>query len=89
MSQNSNNEILKYIRESEQQKEIVKKQEKSNELEKDKIKVKEKTRAIILDEDAQSQFSSVNGQSISSLTSGTATPNPLSFPVNYNDLYDT
>ena len=44
MSQNSNNEILRYIRESEQQKETVKKQEKSNELEKDKIKAKEKKR---------------------------------------------
>ena len=77
MPQNSNNEILKYIRESEQQKEIVKKQEKSNELEKDKIKVREKT-PIIPDEDAQTKFSSVNSQSISSLTSGTSTPNPLS-----------
>ena len=77
MPQNSNNEILKYIRESEQQKEIIKKQEKSNELEKDKIKVKEKT-PIIPDEDAQTKFSSVNSQSISSLTSGTSTPNPLS-----------
>ena len=40
MPQNSNNEILRYIRESEQQREIIKKQEKSNELEKDKIKAK-------------------------------------------------
>ena len=38
MLQNSNNEILRYIRESEQQKEMIKKQEKNNELEKDKIK---------------------------------------------------
>ena len=34
----STGEILRYIRESEQQKEMIKKQEKSNELEKDKIK---------------------------------------------------
>jgi hypothetical protein len=85
MPQNSNFEILKYIRESEQQKEMIKKQEKSNELEKDKIKVKEKT-PIIPDEDAQTKFSSVNSQSISSLTSGSATPNPLSFPVNLLSL---
>ena len=46
MPQNSNNEILRYIRESEQQKEIIKKQEKTNELEKDKIIAKEKTRTF-------------------------------------------
>ena len=34
-SQNSMGEILRYIKESEQQKEMVKKQEKKNELEKD------------------------------------------------------
>jgi hypothetical protein len=78
MPQNSNNEILRYIRESEQQKETIKKQEKSNELEKDKIKAKEKKTSIIPEEYAQTNFSSVNSQTISSLTSGTATPNPLS-----------
>ena len=78
MPQNSNNEILRYIRESEQQREIIKKQEKSNELEKDKIKAKEKKTTIIPEEDAQNQFSSVDSQTISSLTSGSATPNPLS-----------
>ena len=78
MPQNSNNEILKYIRESEQQKETIKKQEKSNELEKDKIKAKEKTPIIIPEDDTQTHFSSVNSQSISSLTSGASTPNPLS-----------
>ena len=88
MPQNSNNEILRYIRESEQQKEVIKKQEKTNELEKDKIKAKEKKTTIIPEEDAQSQFSSVNSQTISSLTSETATPNPLSRPVNSRSLFD-
>ena len=88
MPQNSNNEILRYIRESEQLREIIKKQEKSNELEKDKIKAKEKKTTIIPEEDAQSQFSSVNSQTISSLTSGSATPNPLSRPVNSRSLFD-
>ena len=46
MPQNSNNEILRYIRESEQQKEIVKKQEKSNELEKDKLIVKKRNPSL-------------------------------------------
>jgi hypothetical protein len=80
---------LKYIRNAEQQKEMIKKQEKNNELEKDKIKAKEKKPIVIPEEDAQTNFSTVNGQTISALTSGTATPNPLSFPVNYDDLYDT
>ena len=79
-SQNTMNEILKYIKDSEQQKEIIKKQEKKNELEKDK-----KTAL----EDAQTQFSKVDSQSISSLTSGTATPNPLSFPINPKSLYES
>ncbi len=42
MPQSSNNEILRYIRESELKKEMIKKQENNNELEKDKIKIKEK-----------------------------------------------
>jgi len=52
-SQNSMGEILRYIKESEQQKEMVKKQEKKNELEKDKKADVKKTPI----EDAQSQFS--------------------------------
>ena len=40
MPQNSMNEIFKYIRDAEQQKEIIKKQEKNNELERDKLKEK-------------------------------------------------
>ena len=79
-SQNTMNEILKYIKDSEQQKEMTKKQEKKNELEKDK-----KTAL----EDAQTQFSKVDSQNISSLTSGTATPNPLSFPINPKSLYES
>jgi len=86
MPQSSNNEILRYIRESEQQKEMIKKQEKSNELEKDKIK---KASVIPTEEKAQVQFSKVDSRNISSLTSGTASPNPLSFPANHDDLYDT
>ena len=78
MSQNSNNEILRYIRESEQQKEMIKKQEKNNELEKDKIK---KASVIPKEDKAQSQFSSINSQNISSLTSGTATPNSYHIPL--------
>ena len=38
-SQNTMNEILKYIKDSEQQKEIIKKQEKKNELEKIKRQI--------------------------------------------------
>ena len=86
MPQNSNNEILRYIRESEQQKEIVKKQEKSNELEKDKIK---KASGIPTEDKAQIQFSVVNSRNISSITSGTATPNPLSTPLNFRSYYKT
>ena len=92
MPQNSNNEILRYIRESEQQKEIVKKQEKSNELEKDKVKEKEKKLSIIPtteEEKAQSQFLTVDSQNISSITSGSITPNPLSRPVNPRSLFDS
>ena len=68
---------------------MIKKQEKNNELEKDKIKAKEKKPAIIPEEEAQTQFSTVNSQTISSLTSGTATPNPLSRPVNPKSLFDS
>ena len=78
-------EILRYIRESEQQKEMVKKQEKKNELEKDK-KVDVKKTPI---EDAQSQFSTVNSQTISSLTSGSATPKSLSRPIDSRSLFDS
>ena len=83
MPQNSMGEILKYIRESEQQKEMIKKQEKNNELEKDKIK---KASVIPTEEKAQVQFSVVDSQNISSLTSGTATPNSLSYPVDSRSL---
>ena len=79
----STGEILRYIRESEQQKEMIKKQEKNNELEKDKIK---KASGIPTEEKAQIQFSLVNSQNISSITSGTATPNPLSTPLNFRSL---
>jgi hypothetical protein len=67
---------------------MIKKQEKNNELEKDKIKAKEKKPIVIPEEDAQTNFSTVNGQTISALTSGTATPNPLSRPVNTRSLFD-
>ncbi len=86
-SQNSMGEILRYIKESEQQKEVVKKQEKKNELEKDKKTDVKKTPT----EDAQSQFSTISSQNISSLTSGTATPqyNPLSRPIDTRSLFDS
>ena len=64
---------------------MVKKQEKKNELEKDKKTDVKKTPI----EDAQSQFSTVNSQNISALTSGSATPNPLSSPVNSRSLFDS
>ena len=80
------NELIKYIKENEQQKEVIKqKDQKINELEKDK---KDKERSKILTEDeVQNDFSNVyNNSNISSLTnSGTATPR-LSYPVNSNDL---
>jgi hypothetical protein len=87
MPQNSNNEILRYIKESEQQKEMIKKQEKNNELEKDKIKEK-KPSVIPAEEKAQVQFTMVNSQNISGISSGLATPtfNPLSTPLNYRSL---
>jgi len=82
----STSEILKYIKESEQQKELIKKQEKSNELEKDKIK---KASTVPTEEKAQVQFAMVNNtQDISGLSSGNATPhfNPLSTPLNFRSL---
>jgi len=84
-SQNSMGEILRYIKESEQQKEMVKKQEKKNELEKDK---KTALKQIPI-EDAQGQFSTVNSQNISSLTSGSATPISLSRPIDSRSLFDS
>lgn len=97
MPQNSMGEILKYIRESEQQKEMIKKQEKNNELEKDKNtpasagapRRGEKASVIQKEEKAQSQFSTIDSGNISSLTSGTATPNPLSYPVDSRSLFDS
>jgi hypothetical protein len=82
----STSEILKYIKESEQQKELIKKQEKSNELEKDKIK---KASTVPTEDKAQVQFAMVNNtQDISGLSSGNATPhfNPLSTPLNFRSL---
>ena len=81
-------EILRYIKESEQQKEMIKKQEKNNELEKDKIKAKEKKPVIPAEEKSQVQFTVVNSQNISGISSGLATPtfNPLSTPLNYRSL---
>jgi len=84
--QQSMNELIKYLKESETQKEIIKEKDKKiNELEKDK---KDKERSKILTEDeVQNDFSNVyNNSNISSLTnSGTATPR-LSFPVDSNSL---
>jgi hypothetical protein len=80
------NELIKYIKENEKQKETIKeKEQKINELEKDK---KDKERSKVLTEDeVQNDFSNVYSNSnISSLTnSGTATPR-ISYPVNSNDL---
>ena len=82
----SMNELIKYLKDNEKQKEIIKeKDQKINELEKDK---KDKERSKVLTEDeVQNDFSNVYSNSnISSLTnSGTATPR-LSYPVNSNDL---
>ena len=81
-SQNSITDLIKYFKDSEAQKEKAK-PEKNNELEKDKAKAK--TKSIIQDEEeAQTNFSIVDSQNISALTSGTTTPNPLSFPVDHN-----
>ncbi len=79
-SQNVLGELLKYLKETG-----TKEKEKNNELEKDK-KPEAKKQTV---EDAQDQFSFTNSQSISSLTSGTATPNPLSSPVNSRSLFDS
>ena len=82
----STSEILKYIKESEQQKELIKKQEKNNELEKDKAK---KASTIPAEEKTQVQFTMINNtQDISALSSGNATPhyNPLTTPLNFRSL---
>jgi hypothetical protein len=88
IQQQSMNELIIYLKESETQKEIIKEKDKKiNELEKDK---KDKERSKILTEDeVQNDFSNVyNNSNISSLsTNGTATP-LLSSPVNPNTLYD-
>jgi hypothetical protein len=82
------NELIKYLRESEKQKEIIKeKDQRINELEKDK---KDKDRSKVLTkEETQDDFSRVYSNSnISSLTnSGTATPF-FSRPVDPRQLYD-
>ncbi len=67
---------------------MIKKQEKNNELEKDKIKAKEKKPVIPAEEKSQVQFTVVNSQNISGISSGLATPtfNPLSTPLNYRSL---
>ena len=79
------NELIKYLKENEAQKEIIKeKEQKINELEKDK---KDKERSKVLTEDeVQNDFSNVyNNSNISTLTnSGTATPR-ISYPVNIKD----
>ena len=84
--QQSMNQLIKYLKESETQKEIIKEKDKKiNELEKNK---KDKERSKVLAEDeVQNDFSRVYSNSnISSLTnSGTATP-ILSFPVDSNSL---
>jgi hypothetical protein len=86
--QQSMNELIRYLKESETQKELLKEKDKKiNELEKEK---KDKERSQVLTEDeVQNVFSNVyNNSNISSLSaSGTATP-LLSSPVNPNTLYD-
>lgn len=86
--QQSMTELIKYLKESETQKEAVKEKEKNNELETDKKKDEERSRNII-PEEIQENFTRVyNSSNISSLTnSGTATPF-LSYPVDPNSLYD-
>jgi len=91
-SKDSMNEFIKYFKESETQKELIKeiikeKDKKINELEKDK---KDKDRSKDLTrEETQDDFSRVYSNSnISSITnSGTATPR-LSYPVDPTELYD-
>ena len=75
-------ELLKYLKDTG-----VKEKEKNNELEKDKIK--EKKSVIPVDEEiAQVQFTTVDNQNISGISSGLATPqfNPLSTPLNFRAL---
>ena len=77
-------ELLKYLKETG-----VKEKEKNNELEKDKVKENKAT--IPIDEEiAQVQFTTINSQNISALSSGLATPqfNPLSTPLNYMSLHN-
>ena len=96
--QNSMNEIIKYLQESEGRKEALKDKEKNNELEKDKKKDEERSKILIPDE-VQENFSNVyNSSNISSLTnsvnrlspniSGSSTP-ILSYPVNPQSLYES
>ena len=77
-------ELLKYLKETG-----VKEKEKNNELEKDKVKEKKATIPTD-DEIAQVQFTTINSQNISALSSGLATPqfNPLSTPLNYRSLHN-
>jgi hypothetical protein len=88
MPQNSMNEIFKYIRDAEQQKEMIKKQEKNNELERDKLKEKKPPTIPTEEERAQVQFTVVNSRNISGISSGITTPqfNPLSTPLNFRTL---
>jgi hypothetical protein len=82
------NELIKYLRESEKNKDIIKEQDKKiNELEKDK-KDKDKSKILTPDE-VQDSFSKVyNDSNISSLTnSGISTPF-FSRPVDPQELYD-
>jgi hypothetical protein len=96
--QNSMNEIIKYLQESEGRKAAVKEKEKNNELEKDKKKDEERSKILIPDE-VQDNFSNVyNSSNISSITnsvsrlspniSGSSTP-ILSYPVNPQSLYES
>ena len=77
-------ELLKYLKETG-----VKEKEKNNELEKDKVK-ENKATIPIDDEIAQVQFTTINSQNISALSSGLATPQfkPLSTPLNYISLHN-
>lgn len=86
---NSMSEFVKYLKESEKQKEVAQEKEKkkSNDLEKEK---KEENRSEVLTRDeVQDNFSVVFPSSnISSLTtSGTSTP-LLSRPINQNSLFE-
>ena len=96
--QNSMNEIIKYLQESEGRKAAVKEKEKNNELEKDKKKDEERSKILIPDE-VQDNFTNVyNSSNISSITnsvnklsrnnSGSSTP-ILSYPVNPQSLYES